>query len=301
MIATGSPRRAQAVRRDRRSRHGGGVLRRARGARCRVGMGRRARSGAASHGPCRSRDSRWLVPIPSRGVDPESDRVAVACGRVDVDHQARHPGAHPSSPQCAGAGQGSGDTRSPVPRPRSAGVGLGWCQEEADMVGYNFADRTSRADDTIRAMRALWSENETYNDRWWSFEHACSNPKPFGEHGVPVIVGGTSPATARRAGRLGDGFFPSAWTAAELRPLVATVRAAAMAGGRDPDRIELTCPLRLGPDERSSLRSAIDELTEAPVTRLVVGCPTCAISPRCGPASSRWRTARPEQSCRVLT
>jgi len=154
------------------------------------------------------------------------------------------------------------------------GVGLGWCQEEAAMVGYRFADRTGRADDSIRAMRALWSRDETYNGRWWSFEQACSNPKPFSEHGVPVIVGGTSPGAARRAGRLGDGFFPYVSNAAELRPLVVTMRAAASGEERDPDRIELTCPLRLSADgHRAALRSAIVEWAEMGVSRVVVGCP----------------------------
>ena len=44
---------------------------------------------------------------------------------------------------------------------------------------------------------------------------------------------------ARRAGRLGDGFFPGS-TGDELDALLAEMRKAATDAGRDPDAIEIT-------------------------------------------------------------
>jgi alkanesulfonate monooxygenase SsuD/methylene tetrahydromethanopterin reductase-like flavin-dependent oxidoreductase (luciferase family) len=50
-------------------------------------------------------------------------------------------------------------------------------------------------------------------------------------------VGGDSKAAARRAGRLGDGYFPARGAPAELFD---EMRRAAEAAGRDPARIEIT-------------------------------------------------------------
>ena len=64
-------------------------------------------------------------------------------------------------------------------------------------------------------------------------------PKPFGATGIPIIVGGHSEAAAKRAGRLGDGFFPAALPA-RVAELVRIMRQSAEQSGRDPDSIEIT-------------------------------------------------------------
>ena len=58
---------------------------------------------------------------------------------------------------------------------------------------------------------------------------------------MPIHVGGHSKAAARRAGRLGDGFFPARGRPEEL---VRLARETAEACGRDPGAIEvsLSCP-----------------------------------------------------------
>jgi alkanesulfonate monooxygenase SsuD/methylene tetrahydromethanopterin reductase-like flavin-dependent oxidoreductase (luciferase family) len=64
-----------------------------------------------------------------------------------------------------------------------------------------------------------------------------SYPKPA--HRIPVLVGGHSPAAARRAGRLGDGLQPLGVKGDELQALVRTMREEAERCGRDPDALEL--------------------------------------------------------------
>lgn len=58
---------------------------------------------------------------------------------------------------------------------------------------------------------------------------------------MPIHIGGHSRAAARRAGRLGDGFFPARGRPEEL---VRLARATAESSGRDPDALEVTlsCP-----------------------------------------------------------
>jgi hypothetical protein len=57
---------------------------------------------------------------------------------------------------------------------------------------------------------------------------------------VPIHVGGHSPAAARRAGRYGDGFFPTVANPEKLQELFDIVKSEARKAGRDPDKIEFT-------------------------------------------------------------
>lgn len=118
------------------------------------------------------------------------------------------------------------------------GVGVGWLREEFDAVGVPFEDRGARTDEYIEAMRELWSAAEpTYSGRFVSFDRALSYPKPA-HSSVPVVIGGHTPFAARRAGRLGDGFFPA--KNRDLHELLPIMRDSALAAGRDPDAIEIT-------------------------------------------------------------
>ena len=49
---------------------------------------------------------------------------------------------------------------------------------------------------------------------------------------MPIFVGGHSEAAARRAGRLGDGFFPATGAQVDIEPLIELARETAAAFGR---------------------------------------------------------------------
>ncbi len=108
-------------------------------------------------------------------------------------------------------------------------------------MGVPFEGRGGRADEYIEALRALWSGGDaTFAGKFASFERAVSRPQPEQKGGPPIIVGGHSDAAARRAGRLGDGFFPGARGRAELARLIGVMRESAQKADRDPDAIEIT-------------------------------------------------------------
>lgn len=117
------------------------------------------------------------------------------------------------------------------------GVGIGWLQEEFDAIGVPFEERVDRTEESILALRALWSQDETFEGRFYKFKDARSYPKPAQPAGIPIVVGGHTKASARRAGRLGDGFFPAR---GDFASLFDECRKAAGEAGRDPDSIELT-------------------------------------------------------------
>ncbi|MDX2159080.1 MAG: LLM class F420-dependent oxidoreductase [Hyphomicrobiaceae bacterium] len=120
------------------------------------------------------------------------------------------------------------------------GIGVGWLKEEFAALGVPFDDRGRRTDEYMRALRELWgSEKPTFEGEFVRFKDAYCRPQPVAGH-VPLIVGGHSPAAARRAGRLGDGFFPARGAPKDLFDIA---RAAARDAGRDPDKLEFTVSL----------------------------------------------------------
>ena len=148
------------------------------------------------------------------------------------------------------------------------GIGVGWLEEEFDALGVPFADRGRRTDDYVHAMRQLWSEPlAAYHGEFADFDRAISQPKPVAGK-VPVIIGGHTKIAARRAGRLGDGFFPGRGDNDTLRELISLMRATAEEHGRDPDAIEITGPgtAAFAPDPVD----ALGELAEMGVSRVVI-------------------------------
>ena len=122
------------------------------------------------------------------------------------------------------------------------GVGVGWLAEEFRVLGVPFEERGARTDEAIQALRAFWTQDEpTMHGKFYDFEAAVCSPRPVQAGGVPIVVGGHTVAAARRAGRLGDGFFPARAQPEELTGLMNEARRAAEDAGRDPARIELTC------------------------------------------------------------
>ncbi|MEU3270270.1 LLM class F420-dependent oxidoreductase [Saccharomonospora sp. NPDC006951] len=122
-------------------------------------------------------------------------------------------------------------------------LGVGWMREEIEACGADFATRGRRADEQIDVLRALWADTPggaSHHGEFFRFDGAMSYPKPAQPGGIPLHIGGHSPAAAKRAGRRGDGLQPLGVAGAELRGLVEVMREEAAAAGRDPDRLELT-------------------------------------------------------------
>ena len=120
------------------------------------------------------------------------------------------------------------------------GVGVGWLEEEFNAIGVPFDDRGKRLDDYVATMRALWVGGKTsVHSDFTSFEECICLPRPA-TGTVPIVIGGHSPAAARRAARLGDGFFPGNGKVEELAGVYDLFRAACADVGRDPAEVELS-------------------------------------------------------------
>ena len=144
------------------------------------------------------------------------------------------------------------------------GIGVGWMREEFDVIGASFDDRAARTDEYIAVMRTLWSQQKaSFSGDFFHFENVYCLPQPP-EGDVPVIVGGHSRAAARRAGRIGDGFFP----ARELpEDLISLARETAESNDRDPDELEITVSYPASDDGLGALAALDVDRVLVPVSR----------------------------------
>lgn len=125
------------------------------------------------------------------------------------------------------------------------GIGVGWVEEEVATMKQDFTDRGRRANEWIEIMKTLWTEDVSeFDGDYFQFKGVISNPKPVQAGGVPLMIGGHSPAAARRAGRYGDEFYPH-WSTRgpnkeELERLMPSVVESAERAGRPANAVRLT-------------------------------------------------------------
>jgi alkanesulfonate monooxygenase SsuD/methylene tetrahydromethanopterin reductase-like flavin-dependent oxidoreductase (luciferase family) len=158
-------------------------------------------------------------------------------------------------------------------------IGVSSLPGEAAAVGIDYATRGRRADEAIDVLRALWAGDATgtsFSGEFYSFENVTSYPKPL--QSLPIHVGGSSPAAARRAGRRGDGFFAGGLlTPSERLAQIDLMRATAVAEGRDPAALEYT---RWGSIELEP--SGVEGYAAQGVDRLVVSTTSTDLNDQLG-------------------
>lgn len=148
------------------------------------------------------------------------------------------------------------------------GIGSGWLKEEFEVLGIPFNERGKRTDESIAAIRSLWSDQpQAFEGRFFKWPPVESQPKPVQRPGVPIIVGGHSEAAAKRAGRLGDGFFPGRGDLTTLQRLLGIMRDEARRVGRDPDGVEVTAGLM------DTSLDGVKRLIDLGVGRVIIGPP----------------------------
>ncbi len=144
------------------------------------------------------------------------------------------------------------------------GVGVGWLEEEFKALKVPFEKRGPITDESIEALRSLWSGGASkHAGDYYAWPEVESSPKPVNGK-VPIVIGGHTKVAARRAARLGDGFFPA--RADTLEPCLVELKAECEKIGRDPSEIEITTGSVPTPDE-------VKRLEDLGVSRMVVTPP----------------------------
>ena len=126
-------------------------------------------------------------------------------------------------------------------------LAAGFWAEDAQLFGFDFAERGARLDEGIRALMAAW-RGESFSGKFWQWEMPLPI-SPCHQIALPEIWLSGAEATMRRAVRYGLPFEPTRMTPTEIETLA---RKYADAGGRElrvRTRMSVSLPVR-GPGAR---------------------------------------------------
>ncbi|MDA1075562.1 MAG: TIGR03619 family F420-dependent LLM class oxidoreductase [Proteobacteria bacterium] len=126
------------------------------------------------------------------------------------------------------------------------GVGVAVTEDEFANLGVPFNTRGKQTNDTLAALRALWSEDlPGHNGPFYQFEGLRFEPKPR-QNPLPIHVGGNSNAALQRAVTFGQGWHALIQGPDAMAERVRTLKQLMTdAGRRDALHISLRVPVSL--------------------------------------------------------
>jgi probable F420-dependent oxidoreductase len=137
------------------------------------------------------------------------------------------------------------------------GAGVGWMQEEIELLGVPYARRGAWSDEALRLMRACWTEERvSFRGEFFRVDEVACFPRPA--RPIPVWIGGHTPRALRRVAELGDGWHAAYATPAALADGLRGLEAACRQAGRDPQSLTLTA--RMGVPAKRPPAELIAEL-----------------------------------------
>ncbi len=148
------------------------------------------------------------------------------------------------------------------------GIGIGWLAEEFDAVGMNFKDRALRTREYVALMKELWTKDDpVYHGKTISVEGIKMMPKPVQKPHPPIVLGGHTEPSLRRAAKIGDGWYGIAESIAGMRTTIARLREHEQAASRATP-LELTVSPRLGEPLKLD---HVKQFAEMGVSRIIFG------------------------------
>ncbi len=105
------------------------------------------------------------------------------------------------------------------------GIGIGWLQEEFEAIGASYEDRARRTREYIALMKELWTSTApNYQGRLVKAAHLGFAPKPVQQPHPPIVVGGDTEPSLRRAAQVGDGWYGIMTSLAQTAATIARLR-----------------------------------------------------------------------------
>jgi probable F420-dependent oxidoreductase len=151
------------------------------------------------------------------------------------------------------------------------GVGVGTLREEFDALGVPFEGRGERADDTVRAIRAVWGERvPEYRSEHHDIGGLVVEPHAA-RTDLPIWIGGRTRRSLRRAVEVGDGWSPFALSRDEVADMLDWARGLPAWDAREtPIDVALSVTVDpLGDPDRA--RRGLDAAEQAGATCVAAG------------------------------
>ena len=142
-------------------------------------------------------------------------------------------------------------------------AGLGYRPEEFAIHGAEMSERVGRMVESIEVIRKLWTEERvTHHGKYYQLDDIGLSMRPVRPEGCPIWVGGSVPASVKRAARIGDAWIASfSQTFEELASLKQDYDVARSEAGLSPPPTQPVCrEAFIGPDGADALeicRSAL--------------------------------------------
>jgi probable F420-dependent oxidoreductase len=120
------------------------------------------------------------------------------------------------------------------------GLGMGWSVDEYEAAGVPWKERGRRADDNLRALKAIWTTDPVeVEGGHFRIPRSIIGPKPVQKPHPPIYMAAYTPAAMARVARFADGWMPVGVPLEGVTGMLAQIRSQARDAGRDPDAIEL--------------------------------------------------------------
>ena len=129
------------------------------------------------------------------------------------------------------------------------GVGVGWQVSEYEALNEDFGNRGKRMDESIKLIRAYWSDEEVnFQGEFYTANAMAMEPKSPQGSKLPIWIGGTSKAALRRVAELGDGWLATAIEDVDVaKSFIQRIHEHAESIGRDPKEIGMQMMLDVPP------------------------------------------------------
>ena len=121
------------------------------------------------------------------------------------------------------------------------GIGVGWLQEETEIMGGNFHFRWSQTRESIAAMKGLWTKDQSeFHGQYYDFPRLKCYPKPVQQPHPSIYLGGKTKNVFKRVIQWVDGWMPTETSAGEIRQGRAALDELSETVGSGPKSIEIT-------------------------------------------------------------
>jgi len=120
------------------------------------------------------------------------------------------------------------------------GVGAGWLEGEFNAFGVPITERGSRTNETIDALKALWTQDTpSYSGKHFRFDNIKALPQPVQKPRPPILVGGMTKGALQRTARRGDGWIAMGKSPDDIKAPFDTLRELTIKAGRKPEDLQI--------------------------------------------------------------